>query len=352
MKQHQDELLAEARKALYQHGYEDMVPIGDGGFATIYKVKNRQYQEEFAVKLIDLALDDTKTLPESFRAEIRALLNLFHPHVIKIFDHFTSATLLYIILEYCPGGSLKDVIDRAGCIRPPIIYELCRQILDALHFCHLHEVAHRDVKPSNILIDKYGRAKLADFGLAQHFQNQQLSNIFGGSLPYLAPEILEMKPYDPMKADVWALGITFYEMASGRLPWETTTPEQLLIDIKSGPFKVPANFSPLFVSALRAMLEVNPKARCTLPEVMAMPIFQKPRQTQQQSRLARTSEFQPQTSKKMKKLTPSMLTVKSATARKSCAFSKKRLTSVIQTFEGQEYANSDGFDESNLPLDI
>ena len=347
-KLHLEEILNEARKALYQHGYEEMVAIGDGGFASIYKVKNRQYQEEFVVKLIDLSLDESKALPESFRAEIVALTNIYHPHVIKIFDYFTSATLLYIILEYCPGGSLKDVIEKVGLVKAPLIYELCRQIIDALHFCHLHGVAHRDVKPSNILIDKYGRAKLADFGLAQHFHNQQLSNIFGGSLPYLAPEILEKRPYDPMKADVWALGVTFYEMGCGKLPWDSTEPEQLLKDIMSEPVPIQSMFSQMFASALRQMLNVNPKVRCTLAEVMRFPVFQNVKNDHSGKQLARDNKWQSQ--KHMKMLSPSILTVKSATARKSCAFSKKRFTSATQTFEG--YDRKHKSDDDNLPLDF
>ena len=139
-KLHLEEILNEARKALYQHGYEEMVAIGDGGFASIYKVKNRQYQEEFVVKLIDLSLDESKALPESFRAEIVALTNIYHPHVIKIFDYFTSATLLYIILEYCPGGSLMEVVCGSQKLREPIIASIFYQLVSAIQFCHRHDL--------------------------------------------------------------------------------------------------------------------------------------------------------------------------------------------------------------------
>ena len=117
----QDEAVNEARKNLYHHGFELCEPIGDGGYATIYKVKSRQYNEDFAVKLIDLEYNEESSgvLPESFEAEINALINICHPNVIKIYDHFCSETLLYIILEYCPGGSVTDMIKKRGVIRAP-----------------------------------------------------------------------------------------------------------------------------------------------------------------------------------------------------------------------------------------
>lgn len=294
---HQEEIVNEARKVLYQHGYDDMKAIGDGGYSTIYKVRSRQYQEDFVVKLIDLTLDESSTqiMPTAFKTEIEALTHLDHPHVIRIFDHFATKTLLYIILEYCPGGSLKDVIDKKGCIPQQTLYDWCRQIINALYFCHQHGIAHRDVKPSNILIDKYSRAKLADFGLAQLYhtplyssetgqQNRKnlFSNIFGGSLPYLAPEILSEKLYDPFKADVWSLGVTFYEMASGKLPWDPPggmSPETLLEMINQTGYspisKLNKMANPTFIKSINMMLIIEPNSRYNLSSIMSLDIFQK-----------------------------------------------------------------------------
>lgn len=295
---HQEEIVNEARKVLYKHGYDGMKPIGDGGYSTIYKVRSRQYQEDFVVKLIDLTLDEspTKIMPTAFKAEIEALTHLDHPHVIRIFDHFSTDNLLYIILEYCPGGSLKDVIDKNGCVPQQLLYDWCRQIITALYYCHQHCIAHRDVKPSNILIDKYSRAKLADFGLAQLYhapayssdktgqstKKNLFSNIFGGSLPYLAPEILSEKLYDPFKADVWSLGVTFYEMASGKLPWDPPggmSPETLLEMINQPGYSPIVKLNKLsnqnFVKSINMMLIVEPNSRYNLSTIMTLEIYQK-----------------------------------------------------------------------------
>lgn len=270
-------LLAEARKALYQRGFDIIKPIGGGGFATIYHVRSRQYdtaESDFAVKLIDISCDDSNALPKSFQAEIKCLTNISHPNVIKIFDHFTSETVLYIILEYCEHGSLWDLVRSEGPLRPTMLLEVSRQVISAL--AHIHElgIAHRDVKPSNILLDRYGRAKLADFGLAQLFTSpEQLSHAFNGSLCYLAPEVLARRPYDPMRADVWSLGVSLYELASGHLPWEAHSAEDLLEEIKTKPVLYPSHFSPGFIYSLQGMLAIDPRARAQCRNLLTLGVF-------------------------------------------------------------------------------
>ena len=345
MQSREEEALAEARKTLYQHGYENMRPIGGGGFASVYQITSRQYQEDFVVKLIDIrpdisveaSIDDSSSpgnsqepLPSSFKAEITALINLYHPHVIKIFNHFNSQSLLYIILEFCPGGSLKDVISKIGFIKAPFIYELCVQIIQALRFCHSQGIAHRDVKPSNILIDKYGRAKLADFGLAQHFNNNSaLINTFNGSIPFLAPEILLMQPYDPMKADVWALGVTFYEMASGKLPFDSSSPEKILSMIQSNSLYTPPHFEPQFTAAIKLMLNPNPNRRCSLNDLLRFPIFRKAA-AGLHDRSSLSNTLSP-VKTHMKPIASTLLTVKSAHSRRTPLYSKRRAVIPLET---------------------
>ena len=270
-----EDVLAEARKVLYQRGFDIIRPIGDGGFATVYLIKSRQYSNpdsDFVVKLIDLALDESHSLMNSFKAEIGALTKLCHPHVIQIFDYFTSKTLLYMILEYCPNGCVKDVIATQGAIQSPYVGQLFRGIVAALGLCHSEGIAHRDIKPSNILLDKYGRAKLADFGLAQYFKpDGQLSRMFAGSLPYLAPEVISKHPYDPLRADIWSLGVTFYEMLTGKLPWDGIEPDQILQEISEKIDTIAVGLDPTWSPIVNAMLQINPAKRCTCAELEANP---------------------------------------------------------------------------------
>lgn len=326
---HKVKFIAEVRKALYQHGFDLIKPIGDGGFATIILVRSRQYNENFVVKLIDLSSDPGNALPTAFEAEIGALSNLCHPNVIQFFDYFTSENCLYIILEYCSGGSIKDIITQCGYIRPPMLIDLCRQIIDALAYCHSCGVTHRDIKPANILIDKYGRAKLADFGLAQHFGESQLSQWFGGSLAYMSPEILKKKPFDPMKADIWALGVTFYEMASGILPWEGTTPEALSKSIKDTSVKVPPHFLPKFSEVLRACLHIKPDNRLSLQEIAQFPVFSKTQHVRKDISHHRQTPMSTSSEKSRTMKSGVFISAKSNSSRQSCLFAKKRFSSLV-----------------------
>lgn len=255
------------RQELDSHGYELMNQIGAGGFASVWLVKSRQYDIIFVAKIIDLQQDTHRNLPDSFESEISALVNIIHPNVISIFDHFTVEDSLFLILEYCSGGTVEDIIRREGKIAPPQLYTICQEVISALTFCESMGIAHRDIKPSNLLIDKYGRIKLADFGFAQHFQHSELSRRFTGSLPFMPPEVLKLNPYDPIKADIWSLGITFYLMATGAVPWKPKSPTHLAMLISTKDLEFPPYIDPDFARIVTAMLTVNPKERPSLLEL-------------------------------------------------------------------------------------
>ena len=132
-----------------------------------------------------------------------------------MYEFFFDNTLssLYIFLEYCNWGSLQDLVDRKGPIKPPLLDLYYFQILNALSYCHEKNIAHRDIKPSNILLDSYGRIKLADFGLSRKLEKGEIIHSYGGSRQYMPPEVICRNQVDPFLANIWSLGITFYVMA-------------------------------------------------------------------------------------------------------------------------------------------
>ncbi|KAH0788499.1 CAMK family protein kinase [Histomonas meleagridis] len=271
--EHQENILNEARKALYQHGYDSLQPIGNGGFASIYKIMSIQCMEEFAVKIIDISAEESPILPDSFQAEIHALTTMNHPNIIKIYDYFTSKRCLYIVLEYCHHGSLSDFIKEKS-IGAPRLYQYCQEIILAIEACHSYGLAHRDIKPSNILVDKHGRVKLADFGLSIHFPKIRSSKFVACSLPYTAPEVLRHKATDPFKTDIWSLGVTFFEMSTGELPFIANTVSGMIHEIDSTVIKSIPSVSFEFNSKLQRMLCVDPKHRISIRELRLSPVFQ------------------------------------------------------------------------------
>ena len=252
--------------------YELLEEIGHGGYATVFKVLHRRYDQIFCVKVMYL-LDEARLdkIIQSYQSEISSLMNLEHPNIIHIYNHFSSAHCYYIILEYCPNGSLHDLIERD----PPkgwVLQDMMKQILSAMAYCHAQHLCHRDIKPHNILIDKYGRLKLADFGLAKMFETK-VSAKKCGSLCYMAPELVAgYSSVDPFACDIWALGITFYEMAFGCVPWVGRLRDQIQKEIITGSIGFPQNGDPL-VFVLRKMLCVEANRRAPLTSILQMPFF-------------------------------------------------------------------------------
>jgi serine/threonine protein kinase len=195
-------------RTLHDHDYALLHLIGRGGNGEVYLARHCRTKEYYAVKV---------TGGTNRAQELQALQSIWHPHIVYLYEAFTVNDLLFLVFEYCPGGCLALKVQ--GCPIPRSdLFPICRQLISAVKACHAQRLAHLDIKPGNVLIDKHGRVKLADFGLSQMIQGD-LSGQFKGTPIYLPPEILQKRPYDPFKADIWSLGVTLYCLAVGQKPW-------------------------------------------------------------------------------------------------------------------------------------
>jgi serine/threonine protein kinase len=254
--------LLTVRDTLLDHGYRLNQEIGAGGFASIYSVWHVGYDEQFAVKVMDLAEAHASS------AEITNLLPLLHPHIIKLYDTFEDESYFYLVMEYCPGGTLKEKVVRDGPLTYPVFQVIAEQILKALGYCHSMRIAHLDIKPPNVFFDAYGRVRLGDFGLSRHFDAE---SSFGGSIPYMSPEIIhKVRGFDPVKSDIWSLGITFYYCATGRLPWTSTDPAGMMEEIKSGEAAPCPTADKRIMAIVAHMLKVSPDRRATIDQLLEM----------------------------------------------------------------------------------
>ncbi|OHT06994.1 CAMK family protein kinase [Tritrichomonas foetus] len=256
-------------KTLEEHFYSLIRPIGKGGTCTVFLVNSIKYHEEFVIKTIPVTNKESTK-----RSEINALMNLSHPHIINMYEYFYDEFYLYIVLEYCPGGSLNDIIESGGRMETPQLITYCKDIISGLNHCHQNHIAHLDIKPQNILIDRYGRLKLADFGLSLLLNGAHSSNQFAGSRIFMAPEIFQKHTFDPFAADIWSLGVTFFMMATGESPWGNGNKLEIEKAISVGLYYYPDFIDGDFLKLLKKMIDINPSNRITIEKVASLKMFQ------------------------------------------------------------------------------
>ena len=261
----------EQTQELILHGYRFEKLIGEGTYSKAFKVFSFQYGKYFCAKMteVDDSFFDESGNPRD--PELLALLNLDHPNVIKVYNYFRQDSFFFLILELCECGTLNDRLQNKIPLDFMSTKTIMKEVVSALVVCHDLKIAHRDIKPSNIFIDSRGHVKVADFGLSEILATHNAKVCVAcGSPSYAAPEIYGDIAYDPFKADVWSLGVTFYEMIFGFLPW----PDEITMN---GPYRPPLRFPnntpPELVLLIQKMLSINPDERPTMEMIAKSPIL-------------------------------------------------------------------------------
>lgn len=197
--------------------------IGKGGMGAVYKARQPALDRWVALKILPPQTEEAASPTARFNREARALAHLSHPNIVAVYDFGQADDLCYFVMEYVDGASLRQLL-RAGRISSREALQIIPQICDALQYAHDEGVVHRDIKPENVLVDRKGRVKIADFGLAKimgcepkllHLtaEGQRL-----GTPHYMAPEQLEHPQTVDHRADIYSLGVVFYELLTGELP--------------------------------------------------------------------------------------------------------------------------------------
>ena len=240
--------------------YHILEQLGEGGMATVYKAYDTRLETDVAVKVILTEKFTPEALVRTlkrFESEAKDMARLTHPNIVKVTDYGEYEGQPYLVMPYLPGGNLKQYLRDHGRLSWQEAVKILIPIAQALGFAHRQGVIHRDVKPANILLTQDGHPMLTDFGVAKVVEEEATHDLTGsgvgvGTPEYMAPEQTG-RNFD-QRVDIYALGIVFYEMVTGRRPYEGDTPLAVLLKQVGEPLPHPRQFTPGLPEAVGKVL--------------------------------------------------------------------------------------------------
>ncbi|MDF2538815.1 MAG: hypothetical protein K0S76_1836 [Herbinix sp.] len=198
--------------------YEIIDNVGSGGMADVYKAKDQRLNRFVAIKVLKPEYSSDKSFVNKFRGEAQSAAGLSHPNIVNVYDVGDDSGLHYIVMELVEGITLKRFIERKGKLEVKEAVGIAIQIAQGMEAAHDNRIIHRDIKPQNIIISRDGKVKVTDFGIAKATNSNTLTSNTMGSVHYLSPEQAR-GGYSDEKSDIYSLGVTIYEMLSGKVPF-------------------------------------------------------------------------------------------------------------------------------------
>lgn len=250
---------------IFENRYKLIAKIGSGGTADVYLAIDLVDNTELAIKVLHSQLADDIEFVKRFRREAEAATRLNHKNIVKIYSINEEDNTYYILMEYVKGDNLKGVLNRQGYLPVEEAVAIVMQITDALIHAHQNKVIHRDIKPHNILYND-GEIKITDFGIARTISQSTITHTGSvlGSIHYLSPEQARGGWTDE-RTDIYSLGIVFYEMLTGELPFSGDTPISVILKHLEDDYVYPRELRPEIQQSvenvIRKMLVKNPRNR-------------------------------------------------------------------------------------------
>ncbi len=237
-------------------GYRILRKLGQGGMAVVYKAHEESLNRQVALKVIAQHLSADEQFITRFRREAQAAAQLSHPNIVQIYAIGEDDGVHYFSMEYVKGQSLSEIIAEEGFLTAGRAVPIIAQAAEALAAAHDAGIVHRDIKPANIMLDPAGRVKVADFGIAQMSTETRMtqSGMLVGTPEFISPEQCHSEKLDG-RSDIYSLGVTLYQLLSGRTPFQADTPASLVLQIVEGP-KTPLG-------------EINPTVSAEVQQIVA-----------------------------------------------------------------------------------
>ena len=233
--------------------YEILGKIGTGGMADVYKAKDHKLNRFVAVKVLKPEFREDTTFIQKFKSEAQAAAVLTHPNIVNVFDVGDDNGVYYIVMELIEGITLKEYISKKGKLSVKEATSIAIQVSMGLEAAHSHGIVHRDVKPQNIIISMDGKVKVTDFGIARAASSNTISSNVMGSVHYSSPEQVR-GGYSDEKSDIYSLGITMYEMVTGKVPFDGDTTVAIAIKHLQEEIVPPSVYTPELPHSLEQII--------------------------------------------------------------------------------------------------
>jgi serine/threonine protein kinase len=211
--------------------YRVIEKLGEGGMGEVYLAEDENLGRQVAIKMLAPELMRNAELVERFKQEARLQASLIHPNIVALHTFFVENGIFYMVMEYAQGETLSQRLRRVGLLPPHICIPIFIQILNAVGFAHSKDIIHRDLKPSNIMVDINNNIKIMDFGIAKALGNNNITKTGTkmGTVNYMSPEQIVGDRDIDKRSDIYSLGIVFFEMLTGKLPYNNTTSSEFLM---------------------------------------------------------------------------------------------------------------------------
>ncbi|XP_036326217.1 serine/threonine-protein kinase PLK4-like isoform X2 [Rhagoletis pomonella] len=255
--------------------YEVLHLLGKGGFASVYKARSTRTNEMVAIKMIDKQLIQRAGLANRVRQEVEIHSRLKHPSVLELYTFFQDENYVYLVLELAHNGELNRYMKQqmGRSMTEEEAASILRQVVSGLLYLHSHQIMHRDISLSNLLLSKDMHVKIADFGLATQLKRPDEKHMtMCGTPNYISPEVVTRATHG-LPADVWGLGCMFYTLLAGHPPFDTDAVQSTLTKVVKSDFQMPQHLSYDAQDLIERLLKKNPSERITLEQVLQHPFM-------------------------------------------------------------------------------